>query len=172
VDLAVRRLLLIHGMICTTGGIPLIYLGDEIGTLNDYNYRKDPAKARDSRWVHRPFASPERYARRADAETVEGRIYAGLRRLVTLRKSTPALSGQEFQWIDTGDGRVFGFLRGAGTQQAIVLANFSEQECRLPGNLLRLYGLGYQFRDLLSGEPLNGAEVVLGPYQLRVIAEE
>ena len=172
VDLAVRRLLLIHGMICATGGIPLIYLGDEIGTLNDYGYRKDPAKARDSRWVHRPFASAERYARRADAETVEGRIYAGLRRLVALRKSTPALSGQEFQWIDTGDGRVFGFLRSAGAQQAIVLANFSEQECRLPGNLLRLYGLGYQFRDQLSGEPLNGAEVVLGPYQLRVIAEE
>jgi magnesium chelatase family protein len=36
VELAIRRILLIHGIILTVGGIPLIYLGDEIGTLNDY----------------------------------------------------------------------------------------------------------------------------------------
>lgn len=35
VELAVRRILLIHGIILTAGEIPLIYLGDEIGTLND-----------------------------------------------------------------------------------------------------------------------------------------
>lgn len=171
VDLAVRRLLLIHGLTFTTGGIPLIYLGDEIGTLNDYGYRNDPAKARDSRWVHRPFASEERMARRQDPATVEGRIFAGMQRLAALRKSTPALSGQEFQWIDTGDGRVFGFVRGSGAERLIVLANFSEQECRLPGNLLRLYGLGYAFRDLLNGEEQTGVEIVLGPYQLRVMGE-
>jgi glycosidase len=171
VDLAIRRLLLIHGLTFTTGGIPLIYLGDEIGTRNDYDYRKDPAKARDSRWVHRPFASAERYARRGDPATVEGRIYAGMQRLAALRKSTPALGGQEFQWIDTGDGRVFGFVRGSGAQRLVVLANFSEQECRLPGNLLRLYGLGYDFVDLLAKEPVSGAEIGLGAYQLRVMAE-
>lgn len=33
VELAVRRILLIHGFILTAGRIPLIYLGDEIGTL-------------------------------------------------------------------------------------------------------------------------------------------
>ena len=54
VDLALRRILLIHGVILTIGGIPLIYLGDEIGTLNQYSYKNDPAKADDSRWVHRP----------------------------------------------------------------------------------------------------------------------
>ena len=51
VELAIRRILLIHGIILTIGGIPLIYLGDEIGTFNDYAYRHDPAKAKDSRWV-------------------------------------------------------------------------------------------------------------------------
>jgi glycosidase len=56
VELAIRRILLIHGVILTVGGIPLIYLGDEIGTLNDYTYRDDPAHASDSRWVHRPRA--------------------------------------------------------------------------------------------------------------------
>ena len=54
VDLAIRRILLIHTVILSIGGIPLIYLGDEVGALNEYAYRNDPAKAHDSRWVHRP----------------------------------------------------------------------------------------------------------------------
>ena len=54
IELAMRRILLLHGIILSVGGIPLIYLGDEVGTLNDYSYRDDPAKVDDSRWVHRP----------------------------------------------------------------------------------------------------------------------
>jgi amylosucrase len=54
VDLSLRRILLIHAVILSIGGIPLIYLGDEIAMLNDYSYRADPDKVNDSRWVHRP----------------------------------------------------------------------------------------------------------------------
>ena len=64
VELAIRRISLIHGIILTTGGIPLIYLNDEIGVLNDYDYRDDPAKAHDSRWVHRPTTDWEMMERR------------------------------------------------------------------------------------------------------------
>ncbi|MEP6894191.1 MAG: alpha-amylase family protein, partial [Chloroflexota bacterium] len=70
VELAIRRILLIHGVILTAGGIPLIYLGDEIGTLNDYTYRDDPAHERDSRWVHRPRADWEKYAKRNDSNSI------------------------------------------------------------------------------------------------------
>ena len=73
-----RRILLIHTIILTIGGIPLLYLGDEIGTLNDYSFRADPAKAHDSRWVHRPTADAARYARRSQPGTIEERIYSGL----------------------------------------------------------------------------------------------
>ena len=44
VELALRRILLIHGIILTIGGIPLLYLGDEIGQLNDYSYTTIPPK--------------------------------------------------------------------------------------------------------------------------------
>jgi len=47
-------------VILLAGGIPLIYLGDEIGMLNEYSYRDDPAHQQDSRWVHRPKANWER----------------------------------------------------------------------------------------------------------------
>src|SRR5947209_5677618 len=78
IDLAIRRILLLHSVILSVGGIPLIYLGDELGTLNDYRYDTDPAKAGDSRWVHRPFADAARLAQRDDPETVPGRIHGRL----------------------------------------------------------------------------------------------
>ena len=58
---AVARLLLLYGVALSSGGIPLIYLGDEIGALNDSSYVNDPGKAGDSRWVHRPARDVARY---------------------------------------------------------------------------------------------------------------
>jgi amylosucrase len=172
VELAVRRILLIHAVILTAGGIPLIYLGDEFGTLNDYSYRNDPRKMNDSRWVHRPAASPQKLARRMEPGALEQRVFSGLQRLIALRKNTPALTGQEYQIIDTGDAHVFGYLRLHEGQRVIVLANFAEEPRTLPTNLLRLYGLSYGFRDLLSGEAVHGAEIQLGAFQLVCLQEE
>ncbi len=67
IDYAVQRILLIHSVILSIGGIPLLYLGDETAMLNDYSYANDPAKAGDSRWVHRPFADWQRSEQRHDA---------------------------------------------------------------------------------------------------------
>ena len=50
-ELALRRILLLYGVALSIGGIPLIYLGDELATLNDYSFRADPTKADDSRWA-------------------------------------------------------------------------------------------------------------------------
>ncbi len=61
----------------STGGIPLLYLGDEVGQLNDYGYLADPDRAGDSRWVHRPPYPAERYAERNDPDTDAGTIYRG-----------------------------------------------------------------------------------------------
>ena len=170
VELAIRRILLIHSVILTVGGLPLIYLGDEIGTLNDYGYRNDPAKAGDSRWVHRPFADWQRYARRDDLTTVEGRIYQGLHRLIEMRQKNQAFAGQEMQVIDTGNPHVLGYVRSHSAQRAIILANFSEQEQIVPANLLRLYGLGYSFVDLLSGETLVAQDITLVACDLRILS--
>jgi glycosidase len=170
VELAIRRILLIHGICLTIGGIPLIYLGDEIGTLNDYSYRDDPAKADDSRWVHRPFADWEKYARRNDLATTEGRIYQGMHRLVNLRLQHAAFSGQEVQIIDTGNPHVLGFVRISANQRVIIFANFSEQEQTLSANLLRLYGLSYRYENLLGGKTVPAVDINLSPLDFLVIA--
>ena len=77
VEHAIQRILLIHSVIMSAGGIPLLYLGDEIATLNDYSYKDDPAKKEDSRWVHRPTFDWERAEDRTDESTPQGRVFQG-----------------------------------------------------------------------------------------------
>ncbi len=167
IELAVRRILLLHSIILSIGGVPLIYLGDEVGTLNDYSYRSDPAKAKDSRWVHRPFADWEgRLAHRHDPSTVEGRIYSELRRLIELRRQHIALADGEMEVIPTNNDHVFGYVRRYQGQRLLALANFTEQEQTIAANEIRLHGLSYAFTDLVSGQAITVAEDLrLEPYQ-------
>ncbi|GAB4457398.1 MAG: alpha-amylase family glycosyl hydrolase [Anaerolineales bacterium] len=127
VEFAIRRILLIHGIILTVGGIPLLYLGDEIGTLNDYGYLENPAHRNDSRWVHRPKADWDRYAKRNDPSTIEGRIFQGLQELIRLRKSHSVFSCGPLEVVSTGSEHVLGFVREDAAERVAVLANFSEK---------------------------------------------
>src|SRR4051812_14665697 len=43
-ELAVRRILLLHAIAFAHGGLPLIYMGDELGLGNDRSYLDDPAR--------------------------------------------------------------------------------------------------------------------------------
>lgn len=169
VDLAFKRILLIHSIILTIGGIPLLYLGDEIGTLNDYSYRNNPDKAGDSRWVHRPAANPARYALRHQPGSLENRIFTTLQQLIALRKAHPVFSGQETRMIDTGNEHVLGYIHSRDGEHVLALANFSENEITLPGNLLRLYGQGSHCIDLISNEDLGLQDFVMDSYQFRLL---
>jgi amylosucrase len=164
VDLAIRRILLIHAIILTIGGIPLIYLGDEVGTLNDYSYRADSDKAEDSRWVHRPVTNWEKLGLRTDAETIEGRIFQGLQRLVLVRKNNPVFGKANTEVIEADNDSLLAFARVSEDERVLVFANFSEQTQTIPANLLRIYGLGYIYRDLVSGNQVEFEDIHLEPY--------
>ena len=166
VSLAIQRILLIHNIILSIGGIPLIYLGDEIGEINDYDFRNNPAKVDDSRWVHRPEADAHRYAQRKDGKSIPGQIYQGLQKLIHLRKSTPAISGEFPEFIRTGNPHVFGFIRRDEDDHIIFLSNFSDEAQEIEGNTLRIYGLGYEFKDLVSGDTFGvESDLLLEPCQ-------
>jgi amylosucrase len=174
IDLAVRRILLLNAIILSIGGVPLIYLGDEIGILNDYSYVEDAAKAGDSRWVHRPRIDWEQMARRLDQTSIEGRIYTALRRLIELRKATKAFAGNDMRVINLGNDHVFAYVRsGRQSERVLVLANFSEHTQPIAANEVRLYGLSYHFRDLITGQELKLGDdpIVLAPYQVLWLAD-
>jgi amylosucrase len=170
-EFGIRRVLLLHGIIISIGGIPLIYLGDEIGTLNDYGYEQDVEKIGDSRWLHRGKFDWERAEQRRDPETVPGRIYLGLLRLIQLRTQNLALTRAQTEILDTGNKHVFGYFRHHDQSMVLVLANFSEQEQRLEARKLRQMGLRKTVVDLVAGRAITATqELIMEPYQFMVLA--
>jgi len=164
VELAVRRILLIHAIILTIGGVPLIYLGDELGTLNDYGYSQVPAKAHDSRWVHRPQMDWQAAARRDDPQTLPGSLYGRLRALVALRQHQLAFAGGDTEVLNLGNDHILAYLRQNGAERVIVLANFSEQPQTIPAHILRLYGLGYAYVDQVNQQKIPYQDLTLEAY--------
>jgi amylosucrase len=138
-DLALRRILMLHGVILTAGGLPLLYLGDEIAQLNDYGFRADPAHAGDARWVHRPrFSDARLAAARADPDSPEGRVWHGLAALLAGRRRTPALAGGELRVVETGNPHLLAYRRRHGEARCLVLASFSPLPQRLAAAPLRV----------------------------------
>jgi len=156
--------MLLHSVALSSGGLPLIYLGDEVGTLNDYGFAQDPHKADDSRWVHRPQADLLRYEQRHDLQTDAGKVFSRLVQLIQLRKNTPALGGTQLVPFNTHNPHVLAYWRGA-TERVLVLANFSEKTQSV--DALTLSALPETLVDLLSQQPIslvNGLQ--LEPYQV------
>ena len=162
---AVARLLLLYGVALSSGGIPLIYLGDEVGTLNDHAYQQDPEKASDSRWLHRPARAEDRYAQRHNPRTTAGRMHAGLTQLIQLRKHLPALAGGHLTPFWSGNPAVLGYRRQrAGEEGVLILCNFSEFDQAIDSQALG--SLPEVLVDALSaGAHQTTAGLRLHPYQ-------
>lgn len=170
IDLAIRRIHLLHGVIMTVGGIPLIYLGDEIGTLNDNSYQQDVDKIGDSRWLHRGRFDWEKAERRNEAETVEERVYEGILKLVRMRQQTRAFDRAETEFVETGNPHVLGYFRNSADSSVLVLASFSERRQSLEGRQLRLLGLRKTVIDIMSGQTVTATqELIVEPYQMLVL---
>lgn len=173
-DMALRRLRMLYGMLCSIGGIPLVFLGEEWAVLNDYTYLDDPEKADDSRWVHRPRTDWKLYENEVLREgTLRHRHYEGLRELFRERKQHPALQGTEIQILPGENGHVLGFLRENGSHRLAVLASFSELEQVVDLRGWRAMGLAHYFKDIFTGRVLSTNGVVeLAPYELLWLAED
>jgi len=171
-ELAICRMLLLHGVSLSIGGIPLLYLGEEWGMLNDYDFVKDPAKAGDSRWIHRPKMKWEFLEELDDHIGTENgsirkRIFRSTQKLIALRKSIPAFSGQDMDLIATANEHILGYVRFNNGDRLIVLANFSEEPQEIEGNKLRTAGLGRFFQNVIDDKTYATSErLILEPYQI------
>jgi amylosucrase len=145
---AVERILLAHSVAFSTGGIPLLYLGDEVGQVNDYSYASEPGHESDSRWVHRPHFPEKKYEHRLDPSTPEGAVYAGLRRMIQVRAAAPELAGTGLIDFATHNPGVLAYQRPGGSTRILALANFSDEPQALPAETFSGYAAAAV--DLLS----------------------
>jgi len=127
-DDAIKMILLLHSLILSFGGIPLLYYGDEIGTLNNVDFQQDPHKAGDSRWAHRPVINWDKAENRKLPGSVEYRIFSVLKRMIAVRKEIDVFADfNNRELIDVGNPHLFVFSRYSpvkSSDRVLVVANF------------------------------------------------
>lgn len=170
---SINQILLLHSMIMSFGGIPLLYYGDEIGTVNDTSFIEDENKANDNRWLHRPRIDWQKAELRKEHGSIEQKIFDGIQRMIAVRKTIFVFADfNNRELIDTDNNHLFVFIRNHYTRQSesvLVVVNFSDAPQML--NLSELRNRGQfqfgQMRDLASGEApaLFKDQLVIPPYR-------
>jgi amylosucrase len=166
VDRAVDRILLGHALIASFGGIPLVYMGDEIGLLNDYGYKARPDHAHDSRWLHRPAMDWGRAAAAEAGHGPEARVLEGVRHILARRAATPELhAAWPTRIADSGQPGLFAFVREAPTGALVCIFNFTEFWATLRADWAASQG-ATRFHDALSDAAvaLDEGRILLPPY--------
>nr|WP_280177302.1 alpha-amylase family glycosyl hydrolase [Iodidimonas gelatinilytica] len=166
IDLALARIRLLYSIIFAFGGIPLLYMGDELGMLNDYSYETDPLKATDSRWLHRPDMDWKTAEMRHDSGSIAGRVYAMTRHLIACRADFPALHGDTPSRPLSGDNpHIFMMRRSGARGRLLLLANFAPNPQSATIKAINAARFRFPLQDRLTGQTYEGSgDLVLGPY--------
>lgn len=159
----VARHTLLYGVCFALDGLPVIYMGDEIGLANDVGYRDDPARATEGRWLQRPTMDWKgaRAAIHGAGPSRPATIAATMTLYARQRGAHPAfLDTSPAELVPDQPDVVLAFTRGAGRDRLQVLANVSAQPA-----VARRDRDG-DWRDILTGRSGTGWEVSLAPYQV------
>ena len=129
VSRGIRYDVTLHALLLSLPGIPVLRSGDEIGQLNDYTYKTDLSKAADPRWLHNGHFNWVLAQNRADAETIQGRIFNSLEQLEVIRNSHSVFAPEiPSHTLETWDKALLALVRETEQEKLICLYNFSDQD--------------------------------------------
>jgi len=144
IDAAIKTILLLHSMILSFGGIPLLYYGDAIGMLNSLEYLAEPSKRNDNRWIHRSRFDWNKAEKRHQSGTVEHKIFIALKKLIAFRKETNAFADFDNRQLFIPENpNVLIFSRTDpqnSRSKVLVIGNFNVEEQSLPIDLFQKNG--------------------------------
>ena len=172
INMSVNKILMLHAIILSYGGIPMIYAGDEIGMLNDYSYLKKKDLREDSRWANRPFQDWKTVSDLDKVDTPQTQIFHSLKRLIKIRRNTPAFADKNNLVLHPNPNpHLFMFERTNDSgKDILVICNFDETFHMIEVGILT--SMGYvsegKLKDLVSGKNIVLRSGLLGinPYQI------
>ncbi|MCG7894861.1 MAG: alpha-amylase [gamma proteobacterium symbiont of Stewartia floridana] len=180
IEQSVKVILLLHSLICSFGGMPLLYYGDEIGTLNDREFLNDEHKAGDNRWMQRPKIDWQRADRRHQHGTPEQQIFDGLKKMIAARKGIPAFADfNNRELLEVDNPHLFVFWRSDPFMplgSVLVVCNFDSNPQYMELSALGNRGM-FEYgnlKDLYSGQSprLFKQQLVIPPYQFYWLTDQ
>lgn len=151
IDIAIRRILLMHALMLSIKGLPMLNSGDEIAQLNNWDYVLDESKKHDSRYLHR---SKFNWNALKDIASKKGDAYAvnsGIKRLYKLRSKLAYFNNSaNIYTYDSRCDSILAIVRELGGKYFVGLYNF----CREPRGAY-LPNMDGKFKNLLDNSIIN-----------------
>tara|TARA_R110002153_G_scaffold32820_2_gene99313 strand:- start:4826 stop:6823 length:1998 start_codon:yes stop_codon:yes gene_type:complete len=174
IDHAIARILMVHSIILSIGGIPLIYSGDELALLNDYSYEQDDSKKHDGRWVHRIPVTDDVIELSKTPSTPQHKVTSGLQQRIAIRKQHSVFGQAGTRILNCDNPTVFTYERYTDEgKKLIAICSFSEHDQSLSSTYLGLDN-GEIWQDLLSDLIKTPAPetLKLKPYQVMWLTQQ
>jgi glycosidase len=155
-QVAINRINLAHSLILFHRGFPLIYCGDEIATLNDQSYLKDPKKKIEGRWVHRAIFDWKRAERRNKLGSDEYAVFQSLKQMIELRSKSSIFDGRNIQYVlPQRDPAILCIVRKEKEDTYFGIFNFSEQHKELDLSAIREVAISSKYQNMMSNHKLD-----------------
>mgnify|MGYP003291411138 CR=1 FL=1 len=166
------RIEVAYSILLSTPGIPIIYYGDEVGALNNYDNAQKSAENRfyktrlfknmfsafDSRDINRGKI-PQKlfYGSTRGYYEFNSKVYNKVKNLIAIRKQLPVMTNGEFQILNTKNKSNFAYIRKNKEQQILVINNLSKEklyaDITLPVNIiLKNDGNIKSLKNLINGD--------------------
>jgi len=154
-----RRIELMNGLLMSLPGSPIIYYGDEIGMgdnvyLGDRNGVRTPMQwnggwnagfsTTDPERLFQPLISNALYGYQAvnveSQRRTDSSLLNWMRRLLRVRKSTPAFSRGSIEFLRPANHRVLAYVRALGDETLLVVNNLASSAQSVELDLRRFQG--------------------------------
>jgi len=178
-----RRIELLHGLLLSLPGSPVLYYGDEIGMGDEYLLHDRDGVRTPMQWepgpdagfstadpaaFYLPVVTDPAYSPYVVNAAVQrddpGSLLSWLRDLIALRRSRPEMGTGTFDVIEHGNQAVLAFVRSGTESSTLVLANFTDHE-----QTIEIEGVPLDTDLATGGDIGTGSAVALGSYQFRWI---
>lgn len=168
IAMALDRIRLVYAMVFGFGGLPLLYMGDELALLNDYTYVDDPEHADDNRWLHRP-KQPWDVVASLDAQpdSPAARTFATIEHLAKVRAEIASLHASVPTYVITApDPAVVLFVRHSAAGEFVGVFNVADRPAWLDAGLLEQNGITSPYDAITGQRPTrHGPGFELRPYE-------
>lgn len=166
IEKSINRILLLHAVIFSIGGLPMISYGDELADINSQKvmtrkniYIEDNKMLSDIKKV-------ESVSQALKSEhSFETKVYRELKKLIRQRSQISELSKHQLTFIDVQDSSCLVYLREDKMNQFLFIGNFSPIK-KKPGWLGGISSLGkYQWENVLENNEVMPLPEEIEPYQ-------
>ncbi len=166
------RINLAFAIMFSTQGIPIIYYGDEVGVINNFENAKKSALNRknkflkllsvfDSRDINRgPVPKKLFYGSQKGWYLFNSKVYYNIKHLLEIRRTLPVMANGSFEVVKTSSDSCLSYIRKNSEQEILVVNNLSKNrifvDIPLPLSLVfKNNKKNIRLKNLLTGDNIK-----------------